>query len=44
MACGIFVPGLGIEPMSPAVDVQSLNHWTSREVSRRLLKQPERVG
>ena len=26
------VPSPGIEPMSPAVEVQSLNHWTAREV------------
>ena len=29
-ACGILVPEPGIEPVSPA---QSLNHWTTREVS-----------
>ena len=31
-ACGIFVPQPGIEPMSPALEAQSLNHWTAREV------------
>ena len=31
-ACGILVPHPGIEPMTPAVKVQSLNHWTAREV------------
>ena len=31
-ACGILVPQPGIEPMSPAVEVQSLNHWTAKEV------------
>ena len=31
-ACGILVPWPGIEPMPPAVDAQSLNHWTAREV------------
>ena len=30
---GILVPKTGIEPMPPAVEAQSLNHWTSREVS-----------
>ena len=34
IACEILVPKLGIKPMPPAVEVQSLNHWTSREVSR----------
>ena len=29
---GILVPQPGIKPMSPAVDTQSLNHWTAREV------------
>ena len=31
MACRIFVSQLGIEPMIPAVEVWSLNHWTARE-------------
>ena len=31
-ACGILVPRPGIEPVPPAVEVQSLNHWTAREV------------
>ena len=31
-ACGILVPGPGIEPVSPAVESQSLNHSTAREV------------
>ena len=30
--CGILVPRPGIEPAPPAVEVQSLNHWTAREV------------
>ena len=30
-ACGILVPRSGIEPLSPALGVQSLNHWTARE-------------
>ena len=29
----ILVPQSGIEPMPPAVEVQSLNHCTTREVS-----------
>ena len=32
MACGILVPQRGLKPVFPAVEVQSLNHWTSREV------------
>ena len=32
-ACRILFPPPGIEPTSPAVEVQSLNHWTTREVS-----------
>ena len=31
-ACGISVPWPGIEPVPPAVEAQSLNHWTTREV------------
>ena len=33
-ACRILVPRPGIEPVSPAVEAQSLNHWTTREVPR----------
>ena len=32
-ACGILVPRPGIEPVPPALETQSLNHWTAREVS-----------
>ena len=28
-----WLPGLGIKPPTPAVEVQSLSHWTAREVS-----------
>ena len=31
-AYGILVPPSGIEPVPPAVEVHSLNHWISREV------------
>ena len=31
-ACRILVPLRGIKPVSPAVEVQSLNHWTAKEV------------
>ena len=32
IACGILVPQPGIEPAPPALEAQSLNHWTTREV------------
>ena len=28
-ACGILVPQTGIEPAPPALEAQSLNHWTT---------------
>ena len=31
-ACGILLPWPGIKPMPPALSVQSLNHWITREV------------
>ena len=31
-ACGILVPRPGTEPAPPALEAQSLNHWTTREV------------
>ena len=31
-ACGILVPLPGIKPASSALEVQSLNHWTTREI------------
>ena len=31
VACRILVPRPGIEPVSPAMEAQSPNHWTSRE-------------
>ena len=32
MACGILVPQPGIKLMPPALEAQSLNQWTAREV------------
>ena len=29
---GILVPQTGIKPAAPAVEAQSLNHWTTREL------------
>ena len=34
MACGILVLQPEIEPELPALKVQSLNHWTTREVPK----------
>ena len=31
-ACGILVPQQGIKPSPPALETQSLNHWSTREV------------
>ena len=36
-ACGILVPRTGIEPVPPAVEAWSLNHWTAREVQNLLI-------
>ena len=32
MACGILVLWAGMEPVPPAMEAQSLNHWPAREV------------
>ena len=37
MACGTLVPCPGIEPVPPAVEAWSLNHWTTREVPYTLI-------
>ena len=37
LVCGILVPQPGIQSMSPVVEVQRLNHWTTREVLLELL-------
>ena len=34
VACGILVPQPGIEPVPPAAEARSLNHWTAREFSK----------
>ena len=36
MAHGFLIPWPGIEPASPVVEVQSLNHWTAKEVPKNL--------
>ena len=33
-ACRIWVPWLGIKPWAPALGVQSVSHWTTREVPK----------
>lgn len=38
----ILLPRPGIDPVPPAVEVQSLNHWTSKEVPERRLLKKER--
>ena len=35
--CGILLSQAQIEPVLPAVEAQSLNHWTTREVQCQLL-------
>ena len=40
MACGILLSQPGVEPASPALDVWSLNHWTTREVPRPTVLHP----
>ena len=35
--CGILVPQPGIKPMPPAVEAQTLNYWTAREVPDMVL-------
>ena len=37
LACGILIPQGGIKLTPPAVEAQSLNHWTTREAPRLLL-------
>ena len=37
-ACRILVPQPGIKPVPPTMEVQSLNHWTAREVLRQFCK------
>ena len=34
MVFGILVPQPGTKPLRPAVEAQSLNHWTTREVPK----------
>ena len=34
----------GIEPVPPALEVQSLNHWTAREVPLGTFSDPSKVA
>ena len=36
-ACGILVPWPGMEPIPSTLEAWSLNHWTAREVPRKIL-------
>ena len=44
VACRILVPRPGIEPVPPAVEGWSLNHWTAREVLNFVLFPPTCFG
>ena len=35
--CGILIPQPGIKPVSPALEAQSPNHWTAKEVPQWIL-------
>ena len=37
-SCQILAPQQGIEPESPALEIASLNHWTTRKFPQMLLK------
>ena len=40
VACRILVPPPGMEPVPPAVEAQSPNHWTAREVPKDVALTP----
>ena len=44
VACGILVLQTGIEPMPPAVEARSLNHWTAREVLYSFFYEPKSLS
>ena len=37
IACGILAPWPGIELTSPALEMWSLNHWTTMEVPKEIV-------
>ena len=44
IACGILVPWPGIEPVPPAVEARSPNHWTTREFPPMSFEVDARIG
>ena len=44
VACEILVPLPGIEPVLPAVEVQCLNQWTTRDVPIFFKKKKKKQG
>ena len=40
-ACGILVSWPGTEPVSPALEAWSLNHWTAREFPKTFIILPQ---
>ena len=45
MACGILVPGPGMEPTPPALEAWGINHWLTRKSNKMIiLKQPHEQG
>ena len=36
LACGVLVPQTEIKPMPPAIEAQSLKHWTPREIPQSI--------
>ena len=40
MAFGVLVPRPGMEPVPPALEAQSLGHWTAREILSQLSNAP----
>ena len=38
MACGLSVSRPGMEPTPPALEAESPNHWTAREVTKNFFK------
>ena len=43
-ASGILAPRPGVEPMSPAPEAQSLNHWTTRDVPINIFEEKKGRG
>ena len=41
LACEILVPLPGMEPVLSAVEAQSINHWSTRDIPRMIFKSNE---